>query len=79
MTDGKVKWFDARKGYGFIIGEEGEDVFVHYTSIVGDGFRTLKDGEPVHYESVRGDKGLQARNVIRIGETQDSPSPSASV
>jgi len=65
MPSGKVKWFDPRKGYGFIIGEEGQDVFVHYTSIVGDGFRALKDGETVDYELVRGEKGFQARNVVR--------------
>ena len=65
MTTGKVKWFDPKKGYGFILGNEGQDVFVHYTSIVGDGFRALKDGEMVDYELVRGEKGLQARNVVR--------------
>ena len=45
MPTGKVKWFDPKKGYGFIIGDQGQDVFVHYTAIVGDGFRALKDGE----------------------------------
>ena len=65
MPMGKVKWFDARKGYGFIIGEQGQDVFVHYTSIAGEGFRALKDGESVQYELVRGEKGWQARNVMR--------------
>ncbi len=65
MPTGKVKWFDSKKGYGFIIGEEGQDVFVHYTSIQGDGFRALKDGETVSYELVKGDKGHQARNVAR--------------
>ena len=65
MPTGKVKWFDSKKGYGFIIGEEGQDVFVHYTSITGDGFRVLKDGEQVDYEMVKGDKGYQARNVVR--------------
>ena len=63
MLTGKVKWFDPKKGYGFIIGDEGQDVFVHYTSIAGEGFRTLKDGEVVSYELVVGDKGHQARNV----------------
>jgi len=62
MPTGKVKWFDPKKGYGFIICEKG-DVFVHYTSIVGSGFRALKDGEDVEYELVTGEKGLQARNV----------------
>ncbi len=65
MPTGKVKWFDPKKGYGFIIGEQGQDVFVHYTSISGEGFRALKDGEQVDYDLIRGDKGFQARNVNR--------------
>ena len=65
MPTGKVKWFDPKKGYGFIIGDEGEDVFVHYTSIKGDGFRALKDGEMVTYEVAKGDKGYQASQVGR--------------
>ena len=75
MPTGEVKWFDAKKGYGFIIGTEGQDVFVHYSSIQGEGFRALKDGEHVDYELVRGEKGYQARNVIRLGgedETSDA-------
>lgn len=63
MIDGNVKWFDSKKGYGFIIGPEGEDVFVHYTSIDGDGFRSLREGEQVEYELLRTDKGLQAGHV----------------
>jgi len=78
MPTGKVKWFDTKKGYGFIIGEQGQDVFVHYTSIVGEGFRALKDGEVVEYEIVEGEKGFQARNVMRPagpdeGETSEQP------
>ena len=65
MPTGKVKWFDPKKGYGFILGDDGNDVFVHYSSIVGDGFRALKDGELVEYELVIGDKGHQARSVAR--------------
>ncbi len=65
MPTGKVKWFDPKKGYGFIVGDEGQDVFVHYTSILGEGFRALKDGETVDYELVQGEKGYQARNVVR--------------
>jgi CspA family cold shock protein len=65
MPAGKVKWFDSKKGYGFIIGEQGQDVFVHYTSIQGDGFRVLKDGEVVDYELIQSEKGYQARNVSR--------------
>ena len=77
MPTGKVKWFDPKKGYGFIIGEEGQDVFVHYTSIVGDGFRALKDGESVDYELVEGEKGYQARNVCRPPQQPPAPQPSA--
>ena len=73
MPSGKVKWFDPKKGYGFIVGEEGQDVFVHYTSISGDGFRALKDGETVSYEMVQGDKGFQARNVSRPDVVPDQP------
>jgi len=62
-TKGQVKWFDPKKGFGFIVGPEGQDVFVHYTQIQGDGFRSLKDGENVAYELVEGDKGFQAREV----------------
>ena len=63
---GRVKWFDAKKGYGFIIGPEGQDVFVHFTHIAGEGFRSLKDGEEVRYELTQGDKGFQAREVNRL-------------
>jgi len=78
MPTGNVKWFDTKKGYGFIIGDEGEDVFVHYTSIVGDGFRSLKDGETVDYDVVQSGKGLQARNVRRTAPdegTADAAEP----
>jgi len=77
MPSGKVKWFDPKKGYGFIVGTEGQDVFVHYTSIMGDGFRALKDGETVDYEMIQGDKGFQARNVLRPGSAGDSRGNSA--
>ncbi len=63
---GQVKWFDPKKGYGFIVGPEGQDVFVHYSHIEQDGFRLLKDGEEVDYELVQGDKGWQARGVQRL-------------
>ena len=72
MSTGLVKWFDPKKGYGFILGDEDQDVFVHYTSIVGEGFRALKDGETVDYELVKGDKGFQAQNV-----THNQPVPVA--
>jgi cold shock protein len=68
MPTGKVKWFDSKKGYGFIIGEQGQDVFVHYTSIAGEGFRALKDGETVTYDLIKGEKGDQAKNVVRQKE-----------
>ncbi len=62
---GIVKWFDTKKGFGFIVGPEGKDVFVHFSSIEGDGFRSLKDGEPVDYELITGTKGLSAAKVKR--------------
>ena len=65
MLQGMVKWFDPKKGYGFIVGPQGKDVFVHFSQIKGDGFRSLKDGEQVDYELIEGDKGLQARDVHR--------------
>jgi len=71
MPTGKVKWFDPKKGYGFIIGDQGQDVFVHYSCIAGEGFRALRDGEMVQYEMIKGEKGFQARNVIRPDARQD--------
>ena len=66
MSTGTVKWFDSKKGFGFIVGDEGEDIFVHFSVIQGDGFRSLKDGEPVEYEVERGNKGLLAKSVRRL-------------
>ena len=69
MVTGTVKWFDSKKGFGFILGaEDGKDIFVHYTNIEGEGFRSLKDGEAVEFEMVESDKGLQAQNVRRTGK-----------
>jgi len=65
MAHGKVKWFDNRKGFGFIVPETGGDIFVHYSAISGDGFRSLKPGETVHYEVTQSSKGLKAQNVKR--------------
>ena len=65
MATGTVKWFNDDKGYGFITGPEGQDVFVHYSQIEGDGFRSLKDGEVVDYELIESEKGWQARTVAR--------------
>ncbi|HOK80427.1 MAG: cold shock domain-containing protein [Candidatus Omnitrophica bacterium] len=63
---GKVKWFNNAKGYGFVERENGEDVFVHYTAIVGDGYKTLEEGATVEFEVVQGKKGLQATNVVKL-------------
>jgi CxxC-x17-CxxC domain-containing protein len=69
-TDGRlqgtVKWFNESKGYGFIALEDGDDVFVHYSSIQGDGFRTLTNGDRVEFDLVDGDRGRQAGNVLRV-------------
>ncbi len=64
MSVGKVKWFSPQKGYGFIISEEGEDVFVHFSSIQTEGFKTLNQGQAVEYEKNLGPKGPQASNVV---------------
>ena len=64
MAKGVVKWFNEKKGYGFLSQEDGDDVFVHYTSIEGDGFKTLKEGDAVEFEVQEGPKGPQAVNVI---------------
>ncbi len=66
MVKGTVKWFNATKGYGFISTENGEDVFVHYSAIVTDGFKTLDEGQSVEFEIVQGDKGPQATNVTKL-------------
>lgn len=63
MERGKVKWFNSSKGYGFITRESGEDIFVHYSGITGDGFRTLQEGEDVEFEVETTQKGPQAANV----------------
>ncbi|MHC4269214.1 MAG: cold shock domain-containing protein [Planctomycetota bacterium] len=67
---GIVKWFDVKKGFGFIQQEDGSDVFVHYSNITGDGFKVLEDGENVEFEVVEGSKGLQAQNVMKAEEAQ---------
>ena len=73
MASGKVKWWDRRKGYGFIIGEAGGDVFVHYTTIQGDGFKCLEPGETVRYDLVQSSKGLKAERVERSLRSRPVP------
>ncbi|MFO7952608.1 MAG: cold-shock protein [Bacillota bacterium] len=63
---GKVKWFNSEKGYGFIEVDEGKDVFVHYSEIQEEGFRTLEEGQVVEFESVEGNRGPQAANVVKV-------------
>ncbi len=66
MSEGKVKWFNPRKGYGFISSTDGPDVFVHYTAIDGSGFRSLAEGDQVEFEVEEGAKGLHAANVRKV-------------
>ncbi|MDZ7292729.1 MAG: cold-shock protein [candidate division KSB1 bacterium] len=66
METGKVKWFNNAKGYGFIARENGEDVFVHYKAIIGEGYKSLQEGDQVQFEVERGPKGLQATKVSKI-------------
>ncbi len=66
MTKGRVKWFNDAKGYGFIEQEVGEDVFVHFTAIQTDGFKTLAEGQQVEFEVTDGKKGPQAANVLKL-------------
>ena len=66
MEQGTVKWFNNSKGFGFIKREAGEDVFVHYKSLSGDGYKTLKEGDKVEFEVETGPKGLQAVKVVKI-------------
>ena len=63
---GQVKWFDAKKGYGFIEREDGDDVFVHFSAVQEEGFKSLEDGEKVEFEIVEGDRGPQAENVVKV-------------
>jgi len=66
MKKGTVKWFNAKKGFGFISDEEGNDVFVHYSALLMDGFKVLEEGDQVEFEVVQGEKGPQAANVTKL-------------
>ena len=66
MSEGTVKWFNDSKGYGFITSDEGKDVFVHFSAIEGDGFKTLAEGQKVSFNVVDGEKGPQAANVHKL-------------
>ena len=66
MATGKVKWFNAEKGYGFITTDDGNDVFVHYSAIQGEGFKTLDEGQSVTFDIVEGPRGKQAANVVKL-------------
>ena len=71
MLEGKVKWFNPRKGYGFIATDDGRDVFVHYSSINSEGFRTLDEGDAVLFDIIEGEKGPRATNVVPKSPSQD--------
>lgn len=66
MQTGTVKWFNAEKGFGFIEREDGDDVFVHFSGIVSDGFKSLEEGQRVQFEVVQGQRGAQASNVTKL-------------
>lgn len=66
MPKGTVKWFNPKKGYGFILSEEGKEIFVHFSSIQGEGFKALREGDEVEFEITEGDKGEQATNVTKL-------------
>ena len=68
MVKGKVKWFNNQKGFGFVVPEGGKDVFVHYSVVQGEGYKTLSAGEEVEFDVVVSEKGEQARNVVKVGQ-----------
>lgn len=66
MAKGKVKWFDSKKGYGFIASETGEDVFVHFSAIEGTGYKALEEGQAVEFDVEKDQKGFKAKNVVKV-------------
>ncbi|MGS3992712.1 cold-shock protein [Staphylococcus pseudintermedius] len=66
MNNGTVKWFNVEKGFGFIERENGDDVFVHFSAIVGDGYKSLEEGQNVDFDIVEGERGAQAANVVKM-------------
>ena len=66
MPKGKVKWFNPKKGYGFITSDDGKEVFVHFSSVQGEGFKSLREGDEVEFEITEGEKGEQATNVVKL-------------
>jgi CspA family cold shock protein len=70
QVEGIVKWFDPRKGFGFIVGPEEQDIFVHYSQIEGDGFRVLKDGCKVDYDAEKTERGWHATRVVKLDEPE---------
>ena len=66
MASGKIKWFDNKKGFGFIAQNSGQDVFVHHSAILGQGYKTLNEGEEVSFDVIASEKGLKAQNVQRV-------------
>jgi cold shock protein len=77
-VEGQVKWFDPRKGFGFIVGPAGQDIFVHYSVIQGEGFRVLKDGSTVTYSAESTGKGWRATKAMRVPDVQVPPSAQSS-
>lgn len=73
MAEGTVKWFNPKKGYGFIATDDGRDVFVHYANISGQGFKTLREGDTVSFDIVDGEKGPRAENVVQKSAISKSP------
>jgi CspA family cold shock protein len=77
MAEGKVKWFNTRKGYGFISTDDGKDIFVHYSNIKSEGYKTLTEGDPVSFDVVDGEKGPRAENVVLKGGAKSRSAPKA--